>query len=40
LPENAKSYIGRLSELTETPVHIVSTGPDRAQTMVLENPFA
>jgi len=32
LPENAKSYIGRLSELTETPVHIVSTGPDRAQT--------
>jgi len=40
LPENAKKYIGRLAELTDTPVHIVSTGPDRVQTIVLENPFS
>ena len=39
LPENAKKYIDRLSALTDTPVHIVSTGPDRVQTIVLENPF-
>ena len=39
LPENAKSYIARLAELSGTPVHILSTGPDRTQTMVLENPF-
>ncbi len=40
LPENAKSYIQSLAELTGTPVHMVSTGPDRVQTMVLENPFS
>lgn len=39
LPANAQAYIERLSELTETAVHIVSTGPDRRQTMVLNNPF-
>ncbi len=39
LPENAQTYVNRLAELTATPVHIVSTGPDRVQTIVLENPF-
>ncbi len=39
LPENAKTYVNRLAELTATPVHIVSTGPDRIQTIVLDNPF-
>ncbi len=40
LPENARNYLQRLSELTETPISIVSTGPDRRETIVLDNPFA
>ena len=34
LPSNARTYIDRLSEIIETPVGIVSVGPDRQQTMV------
>jgi adenylosuccinate synthase len=39
LPENARNYIKRVEDLTETPVQIVSVGPDRDQTIVLENPY-
>ncbi len=39
LPENAKSYIKRLEEVTETPIAIISTGPDREHTIVLQNPY-
>lgn len=39
LPDNARSYLTRLSELTETPIAIISTGPDREHTIVLDNPF-
>lgn len=39
LPENAKAYLARLAELTNTPVHVVSTGPDRKETIVVQNPF-
>ncbi len=39
LPANAQAYIERLVALTGTPVHILSTGPDRSETLVLENPF-
>lgn len=39
LPQAAKNYIKRLEELTEVPIDIISTGPDRAETMVLRNPF-
>lgn len=39
LPQAAKDYIKRLEELTEVPIDIVSTGPDRVETMVLVNPF-
>jgi adenylosuccinate synthase len=39
LPENARKYLDRLSELTGTPISIVSTGPDRRETIVLSNPF-
>lgn len=34
LPENAKAYIKRVEELTETPVAIVAVGPDRQQTIL------
>jgi len=35
LPENAKKYVQRLSELLGRPVAMVSVGPDRKQTMIL-----
>ncbi len=34
LPENAKAYIKRVEELTETLVSIVAVGPDRQQTIL------
>jgi adenylosuccinate synthase len=39
LPANAQAYLKRIEELCETPIAIVSTGPDRAETLVLDNPF-
>ena len=39
LPKNAQAYLNRLEELTETPVKIISTGPDREETICLEHPF-
>jgi len=33
LPENAKKYIARIEELSQTPVSIVSVGPGREQTI-------
>lgn len=35
LPENAKKYLKRIAEFTETPISIVSFGPNRDQTMVV-----
>lgn len=40
LPENAKAYIKRIEELVGVKVAILSTGPDREETIILENPFA
>ncbi len=39
LPENAQAYLERLAVLTDTRLAIVSTGPDRKETIVLESPF-
>ncbi len=39
LPKNAVSYIKRNEELAGIPVGIISTGPDRKHTIVLEDPF-
>ncbi|WP_054341375.1 adenylosuccinate synthase [Neptunomonas antarctica] len=39
LPVEARNYIKRLEELLDTPVDIVSTGPDRIETIVLRDPF-
>ena len=33
LPDNARRYVDQLSELLATPFMIVSTGPDREQTI-------
>jgi adenylosuccinate synthase len=40
LPANARAYIKRIEELVGCPIDIISTGPDRAQTIVLRHPFA
>ena len=39
LPANAQAYIKRIEELVGAPVDIVSTGPDRIETIVLRHPF-
>ena len=39
LPLNARRYLERLQELVGVPIDIVSTGPDREQTIVLRHPF-
>ncbi len=40
LPANARAYIERLSELIKAPIDIISTGPDRIETIVLRHPFS
>jgi adenylosuccinate synthase len=39
LPAAAREYLARIEALVEAPADIVSTGPDRAQTIVLRHPF-
>lgn len=36
LPPKAKSYLNRISELTGTDISIISTGPNRAETIIME----
>jgi len=40
LPENAKKFLNRIEELTETPIDMVSVGPGREETIVINNPLA
>lgn len=40
LPQNAINYIKRVEEVLGVPVDILSTGPDRVETMILRDPFA
>ena len=40
LPVNARKYIKRIEELVGVPIDMVSTGPDREETIVLRHPFA
>ncbi len=39
LPANARAYITRLEELVGAPIDIISTGPDRVETIILRQPF-
>ena len=39
LPTAAAAYIKRIEELVGAPIDIISTGPDRVETIVLNNPF-
>jgi adenylosuccinate synthase len=40
LPAAARAYIKRVEELVGAPIDIISTGPDRNETIVLRHPFA
>jgi adenylosuccinate synthase len=40
LPVNTRNYLKRLEELAGVPIQIVSVGPDREETILLQNPFA
>ncbi|MCP4301174.1 MAG: adenylosuccinate synthase [Gammaproteobacteria bacterium] len=39
LPRKARDYLARIEELAGVPVDIISTGPDREQTIVKTHPF-
>jgi len=39
LPENARRYLERLEALVRVPIDMISTGPDREQTIMLRHPF-
>lgn len=40
LPENARYYLEWIEGKLNTPIDIVSTGPDREQTIIKKNPFS
>ena len=40
LPANARAYLRRIEEAVNVPIDIISTGPDRAETVLLNDPFA
>lgn len=39
LPANAKSYIAAMEKLCGAPVHMISTGPDRKENIILQHPL-
>jgi len=39
LPAAAQAYLRRLEALVGAPIAIISTGPDREETIVLRHPF-
>ncbi|MFD0967011.1 adenylosuccinate synthase [Seminibacterium arietis] len=40
LPQNTRNYIKRIEEITGVPIDVLSTGPDRIETMILREPFS
>ena len=39
LPANARAYLQRMEQLCEVPIDIISTGPEREETIVRRHPF-
>ncbi len=39
LPDNARAYLNRIEALTGVPIAMVSTGPDRDETILVHHPF-
>lgn len=40
LPQSAKDFIAKIEEIVSAPVDIISTGPERNETIILRHPFA
>ncbi len=40
LPRNTRKYLSRIEELTQTPIGIISVGPGRDETIVVQHPFS
>ncbi len=40
LPANARAYLQRIEALCGAPIAMISTGPDREETIVLQHPYA
>jgi adenylosuccinate synthase len=40
LPEAARNYLRRMEAICEVPIDVISTGPDREETIVMRHPFA
>jgi adenylosuccinate synthase len=39
LPKGARAYLRRIEELAGVPIDLISTGPDREETIVRRHPF-
>jgi adenylosuccinate synthase len=39
LPQGARAYLDRIEKLCRVPIDLISTGPDREETIVLRHPF-
>lgn len=39
LPDNARAYLETIERLSDRPIDLVSTGPDRVQTLIRRHPF-
>ena len=39
LPQNARTYLRKIEELCRTPIDVISTGPNRDETIILRHPF-
>jgi adenylosuccinate synthase len=39
LPDNARAYLKKIEEIVGVPIDIISTGPDRNETIVLSDPL-
>ena len=39
LPRAARDYLARIEKLTGVPIDLISTGPDRDETILLRHPF-
>jgi adenylosuccinate synthase len=39
LPKATRAYLERVEQLAGVPIQIISVGPDREETIVVQNPF-
>jgi adenylosuccinate synthase len=39
LPPQARAYLHRIEEICEVPIDVISTGPEREETILRRHPF-